>query len=179
MEKVQFSVTFEDIPEKEELKKATENGLDRIEFYIATNVGEPLKPLTRVASGGELSRMMLAMKTVFSKTQGITSIIFDEVDTGVSGRVAQAIANKMYSVAVHSQVLCITHLPQVAAMADNHYYISKESKNDRTKTHVSLLNEKNEVSEVARMLAGSEITDLTLETARVLIQLSNKHKLTV
>ena len=179
MEKVQFSVTFEDIPEKEELKKATENGLDRIEFYIATNVGEPLKPLTRVASGGELSRMMLAMKTVFSKTQGITSIIFDEVDTGVSGRVAQAIANKMYSVAVHSQVLCITHLPQVAAMADNHYYISKESKNERTKTHVSLLNEKEEVSEVARMLAGSEITDLTLETARELIQLSNKHKLTV
>lgn len=179
MEKVKFSVRFEEIPEDRLIKRASEDGLDEAEFYIATNVGEPLKPLAKVASGGELSRMMLAMKTIFSSTQGITSIIFDEVDTGVSGRVAQAIANKMHAVAVHSQVLCITHLPQVAAMADHHYYISKEQKNERTETHVESLNREQEIHEIARMLAGTEITDLTIQTARELKELSNQHKKTV
>ena len=103
-------------------------GYDDVAFHISTNVGEPLKPLVTVASGGELSRLMLALKTIFSKHQGITSIIFDEVDTGVSGRVAQAIAEKIAMVASHSQVLCISHLPQVAAMADQHYLIKKEVK---------------------------------------------------
>lgn len=179
MEKVQMVVRFKDIPTDSLIDKATENGLDHIEFFISTNPGEPPKPLIRVASGGELSRMMLAMKTIFSKTQGVTSIIFDEIDTGVSGRVAQAIANKMYSVSLHSQVLCITHLPQVAAMADHHYYISKETKNERTETDVSLLNKQEEVTEVARMLAGSEITPLTLETAHELKKLSESYKITL
>ena len=106
----------------------TSNGNDDVAFHISTNVGEPLKPLVKVASGGELSRLMLAFKTIFSKHQGVTSIIFDEVDTGVSGRVAQAIAEKIAMVASHSQVLCISHLPQVAAMADQHYLIKKEVK---------------------------------------------------
>ncbi len=179
MEKAQMVVSFKDIPTDLLIDKATENGFDQIEFFISTNPGEPPKPLIRVASGGELSRMMLAMKTIFSKTQGVTSIIFDEIDTGVSGRVAQAIANKMYSVALHSQVLCITHLPQVAAMADHHYYISKETKNERTETDVSLLNKQEEVTEIARMLAGSEITPLTLETAHELKKLSESYKRTL
>src|SRR5690625_5182358 len=106
-----------------------------------SNPGEPLKPLTRIASGGELSRMMLAMKTIFAQAQGITSIIFDEIDTGVSGRVAQAIAEKIYSISVHSQVLCITHLPQVAAIANNHLYVRKSSIDNRTTTEANILTE--------------------------------------
>lgn len=176
MEKVMFEVQFFK-PVKDFLsEEAHESGFDDVEFYIATNMGEPLKPLAKVASGGELSRMMLAMKTIFSKSQGITSIIFDEVDTGVSGRVAQAIANKIYMVAVHSQVLCITHLPQVAAMADNHLYISKSVENDRTKTHVDALEITEKIEEIARMLAGTEITKLTLEHAKELTVLAKTEK---
>lgn len=104
----------------------TKKGIDEVEFYISTNPGEPLKPLSKIVSGGELSRMMLALKSIFSKHQGVTSIIFDEVDTGVSGRVAQAIAEKIHHVSVDSQVLCISHLPQVAAMADTHLFIAKK-----------------------------------------------------
>lgn len=166
MEKVIFEVRF--LSKETNGKSFSENGIDQVEFYIATNPGEPLKPLAKVASGGELSRMMLAMKTIFSKNLGITSIIFDEVDTGVSGRVAQAIANKIYLVAVHSQVLCITHLPQVAAMADHHLFISKTVVGERTETHVDLLKKSAKVQEIARMLAGTEITKLTLEHAKEL-----------
>ena len=140
--------------------------MDEIEFFIATNPGEPLKPLNKIASGGELSRMMLAIKTIFSTAQGITSIIFDEVDTGVSGRVAQAIADKIYSVAENSQVLCITHLPQVAARANHHLYIFKIIEDDRTRTHVKLLGEEEKIEEIARMLSGAEITEVSLEAAR-------------
>lgn len=176
MEKVVFEVQFFKPIQDFASEIAHESGFDEVEFYIATNMGEPLKPLARVASGGELSRMMLAMKTIFSKSQGITSIIFDEVDTGVSGRVAQAIANKIYMVAVHSQVLCITHLPQVAAMADNHLYISKSVENDRTKTHVNSLVSLEKIEEIARMLAGTEITKLTLEHAKELTVLAETEK---
>ncbi|MFC6463822.1 DNA repair protein RecN [Marinilactibacillus sp. GCM10026970] len=176
MDKVVFEVQFLRDTKAFSMDSAHDNGLDKIEFYVSTNPGEPLKPLVKVASGGELSRMMLAMKTVFSKEQGITSIIFDEVDTGVSGRVAQAIADKIYSVAFHSQVLCITHLPQVAAMADQHLYISKVIVEDRTSTHVEQLADKDKVSEVARMLAGSEITKLTMDTANELLSLASKKK---
>ncbi|WP_225743614.1 DNA repair protein RecN [Marinilactibacillus sp. Marseille-P9653] len=176
MDKVVFEVQFLRDIKAFRMDSAHDNGLDKIEFYVSTNPGEPLKPLVKVASGGELSRMMLAMKTVFSKEQGITSIIFDEVDTGVSGRVAQAIADKIYSVAFHSQVLCITHLPQVAAMADQHLYISKVIVEDRTSTHVEQLADKDKISEVARMLAGSEITKLTMDTANELLLLASKKK---
>ena len=176
MEKVVFEVQFFKAASTFSSEGAHESGFDEVEFYIATNMGEPLKPLAKVASGGELSRMMLAMKTIFSKSQGITSIIFDEVDTGVSGRVAQAIANKIYMVAVHSQVLCITHLPQVAAMADNHLYISKSVENDRTKTHVNALETAEKIEEIARMLAGTEITKLTLEHAKELTVLAKTER---
>lgn len=177
MEKVQFSVNFKEGSDQSTADSVlSAQGQDKIEFFVATNPGEPLKPLARVASGGELSRMMLAMKTIFSRSQGITSIIFDEVDTGVSGRVAQAIADKIYSVAYHSQVLCITHLPQVAARADQHLYIRKEVANDRTTTYVEQLAEKERTEEIARMLSGEELTQLTIETAQELLKLAEKKK---
>jgi len=148
------------------------NGADRVEFYISTNPGEPLKPLSKIASGGELSRIMLALKSIFSKHQGVTSIIFDEVDTGVSGRVAQAIAEKIYKVAKNSQVLCISHLPQVAAMSDTHLYITKEIKKGRTKTSVSPLTDIEKIREIGRMISGVEITELTKQHAEELLNMA-------
>jgi DNA repair protein RecN (Recombination protein N) len=152
------------------------DGMDDVEFYISTNPGEPLKPLSKIASGGELSRIMLALKSIFSKHQGVTSIIFDEVDTGVSGRVAQAIAEKIYKVAINSQVLCISHLPQVAAMADTHLFISKVTKGGRTKSAVTPLKLNEKITEIGRMISGAEITDLTKKHAEELLQLAEENK---
>ncbi len=136
----------------------------------------PLKPLSKIASGGELSRIMLALKSIFSKHQEVTSIIFDEVDTGVSGRVAQAIGEKIHKVSTGSQVLCISHLPQVAAMADVHLYIAKSTKEGRTKTTVTTLNEEEKIQEIGRMISGVEITDLTKEHAKELLHLAHTNK---
>jgi DNA repair protein RecN (Recombination protein N) len=172
MERTEFDVRFTELPEDQ----FTEDGLDQVEFYITTNPGEPLKPLVRVASGGELSRVMLALKTIFSKSQGITSIVFDEVDTGVSGRVAQAIADKIYQISEDSQVLCITHLPQVAAVADYQYFIEKEIVGERTETKVRRLKQEERVTEIARMLSGSEITKLTVEHAEELLNMAGKER---
>lgn len=173
MEKAIFSVRFE--ANKMEL---TELGQDSVVFYMSTNPGEPLKPLAKIASGGELSRMMLALKTIFSRHQGITSIIFDEVDTGVSGRVGQAIAEKIYAVSVGSQVLCISHLPQVAAMANHHYYITKKVQNKRTTTSVTELKGVEKVEEISRMIAGIEVTELTKQHAKEMIEQAEKVKQT-
>lgn len=173
MEKAIFSVRFE--ANKMEL---TELGQDSVVFYMSTNPGEPLKPLAKIASGGELSRMMLALKTIFSRHQGITSIIFDEVDTGVSGRVSQAIAEKIYAVSVGSQVLCISHLPQVAAMANHHYYITKKVQNKRTTTSVTVLKGVEKVEEISRMIAGIEVTELTKQHAKEMIEQAEKVKQT-
>lgn len=146
-----------------------EYGIDSVEFLLSTNPGEPLKPLAKVASGGEMSRIMLALKTIFSNHQGTTSIIFDEVDTGVSGRVAQAIAEKIQCISADSQVLCISHLPQVAAMADTHLYISKEENNGRVLTSVTSLTTTEKIEEIARMMSGAEITEVTKQHAYELI----------
>lgn len=173
MERTEFEIRFTELSEKQ----LTEDGVDQVEFYITTNPGEPLKPLVRVASGGELSRVMLALKTIFSKSQGITSIVFDEVDTGVSGRVAQAIADKIYQISENSQVLCITHLPQVAAVADYQYFIEKEIIGTRTETKVRKLPQAERVSEIARMLSGSEITKLTTEHAKELLNMASNKKI--
>ncbi|MBF2655916.1 DNA repair protein RecN [Listeria seeligeri] len=173
MEKAIFNVRFE--TDKMELM---ETGQDSIVFYMSTNPGEPLKPLAKIASGGELSRMMLALKTIFSRHQGITSIIFDEVDTGVSGRVGQAIAEKIYAVSVGSQVLCISHLPQVAAMANHHYYITKKVQNKRTTTSVAILHGDEKVEEISRMIAGIEVTELTKQHAKEMIEQAEKVKQT-
>ena len=152
------------------------DGIDKIEFYMSTNPGEPLKPLAKIASGGELSRIMLALKTIFSQHQGVTSIIFDEVDTGVSGRVAQAIGEKIYRISVNSQVLSITHLPQVAALSDHHFFIRKEIKENRTITSIQQLSERERIEEIARMISGSHITTATEEHAKELLDLAHKYK---
>ena len=153
-----------------------ENGMDEVEFYISANPGEPVKPLSKTASGGELSRIMLAIKNIFSQHQGITSIIFDEVDTGVSGRVAQAIAEKIYRVSEDSQVLCISHLPQVAAMADIHLFISKEITDGRTKTNVTPLEKRERVIEIGRMISGKELTALTEEHVKEMLDQADQIK---
>ncbi|MHA7611217.1 DNA repair protein RecN [Weissella viridescens] len=163
MEKAVFSVQ---LTQSEQLNT---DGNDIAEFYIQTNPGESAKPLVKIASGGELSRMMLAMKMIFSREQGVTSIIFDEVDTGVSGRVAQAIAEKISDIGRHSQVLTITHLPQVAAVADHHDFIEKNIHDGRTETTVVKLSDEARVDEIARMLSGDELTEAARENARDLI----------
>lgn len=173
MEKTIFEAKFDT-----DYESFTITGSDQVEFYLSTNPGEPLKPLSKIASGGELSRIMLALKSIFSKHQGVTSIIFDEVDTGVSGRVAQAIAEKIYKVASNSQVLCISHLPQVGAMADTHLYIAKETIDGRTKTSIKALNDQEKIKEIGRMISGVEITELTKEHAKELLYLAKEIKQT-
>lgn len=169
MDKAIFSVKFT-------TQKLSLTGQDSVEFYIQTNLGESAKPLAKIASGGELSRMMLAMKTIFSREQGITSIIFDEVDTGVSGRVAQAIAEKIAVIGRYSQVLTITHLPQVAAIADHHFFIEKQVIDKRTETSVRQLEKKERIDELARMLSGNELTTAAKENARDLLKRAHTHK---
>lgn len=173
MEKAQFIVKFET------LEQFDASGKDDVAFYISTNVGEPPKSLPKIASGGELSRIMLALKTIFSSSTGITSIIFDEVDTGVSGRVAQAIAEKISDISVNSQVLCISHLPQVAAMADHHYYIKKQVEDDRTFTTITEIEGNERIEELSRMMSGAEITDLTLQHASELIEMARQRKMEI
>ncbi|WP_412988163.1 DNA repair protein RecN [Pediococcus siamensis] len=169
MDKAEFEVHF--APSEETQFRAF--GKDNVEFYLRTNPGESMGPLSRIASGGELSRIMLALKTIFAKSQGITSIIFDEVDTGVSGRVAQAIAEKIKLIASYSQVLCITHLPQVAAEADHQFFVAKEIKHDRTETQLTHLDENGRVQELARMLAGSTVTELSVQHAKELLKMTH------
>ncbi|MBU3829672.1 MAG: DNA repair protein RecN [Candidatus Limosilactobacillus merdavium] len=170
MDKAVFEVHFA----KETREHFTPEGIDEVEFYIQTNPGEMMGPLARIASGGELSRVMLALKTIFAQNEGVTSIIFDEVDTGVSGRVAQAIADKIKVIANKSQVLCITHLPQVAAVAQHHFLIQKHVKDERTTTTVTILSEAQRVNELARMLSGEKVTKLTKEHAQELLKMAQK-----
>ncbi|TDM13167.1 DNA repair protein RecN [Macrococcus lamae] len=151
------------------------DGLETMEFMISPNKGEPLKSLYKIASGGELSRIMLALKSIFAESKGQTAILFDEVDTGVSGRVAQKMAEKMKMIAEHMQVICISHLPQVAAISDHHLYIEKHEREDRTVTSVTELTGDAKINEVARMISGVEVTPLTLEHAAELIE-QNKEK---
>lgn len=173
MDKTKFDVRYQNLDKNQ----FGEDGIELVEFYIRTNPGEDMQPLSKIASGGELSRIMLALKTIFTRVQGLTSIIFDEVDTGVSGRVAQAIAEKIYTIGAKSQVLCITHLPQVAAMSDNQYFIEKNvDDNKRTETSVQELKNDQRIKELARMLAGNTITQLTLDHAKELLALADKQK---
>lgn len=146
------------------------DGLEQVEFLISPNKGEPLKSLNKIASGGELSRIMLALKSIFVKSRGQTAILFDEVDSGVSGQAAQKMAEKMKQIAQVIQVICISHLPQVASMSDHHLYISKKEFNDRTVTQVTELHDEERIEEVARMISGAQMTDLTKENAKEMIQ---------
>ena len=153
------------------------NGFDEAEFKISANPGEPARPLKDVASGGELSRIMLAIKAVLADTDDIPTLIFDEIDTGISGRTAQKVSEKLSLIAKKHQVICITHLPQIAAMADSHYEISKSPKNGRTVTTIRRLDEREIVHELARLLGGAEITDTVLENAREMKKLADKTKM--
>lgn len=162
MEKADFQVQFT----KGKFNRA---GNELVEFYISTNPGEGFKPLVKVASGGELSRLMLAIKSAFSRKEDKTSIVFDEVDTGVSGRVAQAIAQKIYKIGKHGQVLAISHLPQVIAIADYQFFIEKRSNENSTVSTVRLLNTEERVEEIAKMLAGADVTVTARQQARELL----------
>lgn len=152
--------------------KYTANGRDEAEFLISTNPGEPLKPLSKVASGGEMSRIMLAIKTILAESDQIETLIFDEIDAGISGRTAQMVAEKMNVIGRNHQVICITHLPQIAAMADNHFLISKNVVNNATFSNIVLLEEKESITELARMLGGVKITDTVLESAKEMKELA-------
>ncbi|MBB3127572.1 DNA repair protein RecN (Recombination protein N) [Paenibacillus rhizosphaerae] len=156
--------------------RLTRQGLDTAEFMISPNPGEPLRPLSKIASGGELSRMMLAMKSIFARHDRIPVLIFDEVDTGVSGRAAQSIAEKLNKLAETCQVFSITHLPQVACMADHQYLIEKNVDEGRTMTRVEELSTKGRVEELARMLGGVEITKKTLHHAQEMLKLADERK---
>lgn len=152
------------------------DGLERIEFLISPNKGEPLKSLNKIASGGELSRIMLALKSIFVRAHGQTAILFDEVDSGVSGQAAQKMAEKMKDIASVIQVICISHLPQVASMSDHHLYISKHEKDDRTTTTVRELTGDARIDEIARMISGATVTVLTRQNAKEMIEQNQKHK---
>ncbi len=156
--------------------KYTANGRDEAEFLISTNPGEPLKPLGKVASGGELSRVMLAIKTILAESDQIGTLIFDEIDAGISGRTAQMVAEKMNVIGKSHQVICITHLPQIAAMADSHFLISKQVVKNGTFSNIVLLEEEDSVTELARMLGGVKITDTVLESAKEMKELADAAK---
>lgn len=153
-----------------------ERGFDEVSFLISTNTGEPVKPLEKVLSGGELSRIMLAFKCVFADKDGISTLIFDEIDTGVSGAVAQRIGEKMYQVSLNHQVLCITHLPQIAILSDHHYFVSKSIKDNKTFTNIKILNKDEKIHQVATMLGGNEVTKATYENVKEMLKLSENKK---
>ena len=163
---VQFDMQFDRLPDY------TANGIDAPEFLISTNPGEPLKPLGKVASGGELSRIMLGIKTIMAENDHIESLIFDEIDSGISGRTAQMVSEKMNELGRNHQIICITHLPQIAAMADAHFLIEKAVENKSTVSRIRRLTDNDSVAELARMLGGAKITDTVMESAREMKELA-------
>ena len=163
MPKVQFACNFTELD-------LTSNGADAVAFYMSANVGEALKPMSKVASGGELARIMLAMKNVLAEQDKVNTLIFDEVDTGVSGRAAQKVAEKLKSVARNKQVLCVTHLPQLAAMGDTHLLIAKGEREGRTYTTVMPLDLEGRKRELARIIGGANITEITLKSAEEMLR---------
>ena len=167
---VQFTMTFA------RTEDYTANGFDDAEFLISTNPGEPVKPLGKVASGGELSRIMLAIKTVLADQDAVETLIFDEIDSGISGRTAQMVSEKMNVLGKNHQIICITHLPQIAAMADAHYLIEKSVQNQTTVSTIRELTQKESVDELARMLGGVEITETVRKSAEEMKELANRKK---
>jgi DNA repair protein RecN (Recombination protein N) len=172
MENAVFTVIFGKPSSDQGTVTFNPRGIDEIEFYITTNVGEMAKPLNRIASGGELSRIMLAVKKVLAKTGSVGTLIFDEVDSGVGGAVAEDVGKKLKDVAQHHQILCITHLPQIACFGDKHYRVAKTVSDERTITSVDFLSEEERLEEIARMLGGSELTKKTRAHAREMLELS-------
>ncbi len=175
MPKVRFSIEISDCKNDDKINY-TESGKDAVEFLLSTNPGEALKSMSKIASGGELSRIMLAIKSVLSDIGTQDTMIFDEIDTGVSGRAAQKIAEKLSRLAKKRQVFSITHLAQIASMADSHYLIKKTSTDDTTSTTVTLLDVENRIDELARIIGGVAVTDLTRENAREMLSMAKNKK---
>lgn len=178
MSHTEFQVSLREIPASDNAEPyltigdmaITETGIDRATFLIAPNIGEVLKPLANIASGGELSRVVLALKAILAETESVETVIFDEVDSGIGGGVAEVVGSKLYSLARYHQVICITHLPQIAKFGDHHLKISKHVFSGRTRTTISPLNEEERIKEIARMLGGIKMTQTTLDHAFELLQ---------
>ena len=178
MSSTRFQISLKNTPADEKANSyltvngnlLTETGLDRATFLIAPNIGEALKPLASIASGGELSRVVLAMKAILAETDSVETVVFDEVDAGIGGSVAEVVGKKLSSLADHHQVICITHLPQIAKFANQHFCISKSVLDGRTITSINPLNEKDRLKEIARMLGGVEITQATLDHASEMLE---------
>ena len=178
MDKTKFDVPFDTLPK--DLRPSpylaiedhliAENGMDRVEFLIAPNVGEPLKPLAGIVSGGELSRVVLALKAILAETESVETVVFDEVDAGIGGGVAEVVGKKLAALSRYHQVICITHLPQIAKFGTQHFQISKHVSGGRTRTDIRPLNSEERVEEIARMLGGEKITGATLSHARELLE---------
>lgn len=152
------------------------SGCDSVRFLISTNPGEPVKPLSKIASGGEMARIMLALKNLLAEGDEVSTLVFDEVDSGVSGRAAQRVAQKLCDVSRRKQVLCVTHLPQIAAMADTHFHVEKGVIGDRTVTTVGRLDYAGRTAEIARITGGAAITDTTLQNAAELLRQAEEYK---
>jgi len=163
--------------EVKRLDKFTQKGYDQVTFLISTNKNEPLQALNKIASGGELSRVMLAIKSVFAEMDEIGTLVFDEIDSGISGRTAQMVAEKMALLSSNRQIICITHLPQIAAMADSHYLINKIESEERIVTEIDKLNPEEVHDELARLIGGASITDSTRLAAKEMKELGDKTKL--
>ncbi len=177
MENSVFEVNFDPLPPVEECEsRITAKGMDNVEFYLSPNAGQPLKPLVRIISGGELSRLMLALKVVSSSVDDTPTVIFDEIDTGISGKVGQEVAKKLARLSKKHQLLCVTHLPQIASMADTHLFVSKYSENEQTFTNVSTLTEAECIDEIARLSGGKDISTQAIDNARQMKSWSNSYK---
>ncbi|SDK50719.1 DNA repair protein RecN [Natronincola ferrireducens] len=173
MKNVSFAVDIKQLKDTYGNLKVSEKGIDKVEFKLSTNPGEPLKPLAKVASGGEISRVMLALKTILAHIDGIPALIFDEIDTGISGITAQIVGEKLHHISKKRQVICITHLPQIAALANTHFLIEKKIEKNTTKTIVKKLDKDNRLYELGRLLGG-EVTEITLKHAEEMIDKAHK-----
>ena len=169
MNRVRFAIDFAE-------KDPGPDGCDVVRFLMSANAGEDLKPISKIASGGELARIMLALKNVLAEQEAVGTLVFDEVDTGVSGRAAQKVAEKLAQVSRGKQVLCVTHLPQLAAMADTHFSVEKGEAKGRTYTHVVLLDRERRKAELARITGGSKVTEALLKSAGELLDAAEAYR---
>jgi DNA repair protein RecN (Recombination protein N) len=169
MSRMRFSIDFQP-------REAGTGGLDQIRFLMSANTGESLRPIARIASGGELSRIMLALKNVLAEQDSVAAMVFDEIDAGISGQAAQKVAEKLAQVSRRKQVLCVTHLPQMAAMADTHFSVEKGENNGRTYTKVTCLSREQRACELTRMIGGSRVSDSLLRSAEELLDAAEEYR---
>ena len=170
MKRASFKVNVTTLPvETENLQKIRDSGTEEVEFLISPNPGEELRPLRKIAPGGELSRIMLALKSIGKETETLKTLIFDEIDAGIGGKTAEFVAQKLQNLSRHHQVICITHLPQIASFASHHYRIDKHVKKDRTYTIVKELTFEERIQEIARLLTGSRVTETALKNAKEML----------